>query len=143
VLDLAALVKGFDNPRALGAGDYSLDDLAAMQEDHEKQKPGYAPLLVGDFNRDGAMDVALIGRGTRQGKEKLFVLIAAQQHSQYRRLFLQALDWDKAALAATNGKLILSMFFGATDDFWWLRWTGNTYLLRYAGDEMGEGSRSR
>jgi hypothetical protein len=48
-LELAALVKGFENPRVLGAGDYSLDELAAMKEDRERQKPGYAPLLIGDF----------------------------------------------------------------------------------------------
>jgi hypothetical protein len=108
-----------------------------MKENPERQKPGYAPLLTGDFDGDGSIDVALIGRGRQKGKEKLFVLIASQQKGQYRHAFLQPLDWDKAALAVRDGTLILNKIFGPTDDFWWLRWNGKTYLLRYAGAEMG------
>jgi hypothetical protein len=46
-----------------------------------------------------------------------------------------------AALATKDGNLILSAFFGPTDDFWWLRWNGKTYLLRHARDEWGGGPR--
>ena len=131
-MDVQALATGFSRARAIGVGDYELEDLVAMRQQ------GYTSALTGDFNRDGSLDVALIGRGRQKGKEKLFLLIASRQKSDYRRLFLQPLDWDKAALAAKEGNLILSMFFGPTDDFWWLRWNGKTYLLRYADDDMGE-----
>jgi hypothetical protein len=40
VLDLAALAKGFAGARMLGAGDYTLDDLAAMKADPARHKPG-------------------------------------------------------------------------------------------------------
>jgi hypothetical protein len=133
VLDLAVLATGFDEPRVLGAGDYSLDDLATMPADPTSRKPAYAPLLTGDFNRDGSLDVALIGRGRQNGKDRLFVLVASRALNQYRRQFLKPLDWNKAALAAADGQLILGTFFGPTDHFWWVRWDGRDYVLRYAG----------
>lgn len=136
VLDVVALATGFARPRLLGAGDYTLEDLAAMEEDTKTEKPAYKPLLTGDFNRDGTMDVALIGRGEQKGRARLFLLIASMEKGRYRRLFLEHLDWNKAALAAKEAKLILSMIFGPTDDFWTLRWTGKTFVLRYAGEEM-------
>jgi hypothetical protein len=136
VLDVALLAQGFEEPRLLGASDYSLDDLATMREDPDRRKPAYAPLLTGDFDRDGSPDIALIGRGRQNGKVRLFVLIASRAANQYRRQFLQPLDWDKAALAMANGQLVISTVFGPTDDFWWLRWDGKRYVLRYAGDDM-------
>jgi len=132
VLDVATLAEGLRHPRLLGAGDYSLDDLEEMQVQ------GYAPLLTGDFNRDGTMDVALIGRAEEKGKGRLFVLIASVREGGYRRLFLQPLlEWNKAALAAKERRLILSHIFGPSDDFWWLIWNGKTFDSRYAGDDMG------
>jgi hypothetical protein len=142
VLDLTVLAKGFDQPRVLGAGDYSLDDLASMRGDPNSRKPVYSPLLTGDFDRDGSLDIALIGRGRENGKDRLFVLIVSRATNQYRRRFLQPLDWSKAALAAAaNGHLIISMVFGPTDDFWWLRWDGKRYVLRYAGNDIPRPSR--
>ena len=141
-LDVAALAKGFSRARLLGAGDYALEDLEKMPADTATQKPAHTPLLTGDFNHDGAMDVALIGRGKQKGKEKLFVLIASVQEGGYRRLFLLPLDWDKAALAHGKGEgvragtVILSNIFEPTDDFWTLRWNGQTFVLRYFGEEM-------
>jgi hypothetical protein len=140
-LDVAGVAKGFDSPRMLGAGDYTLDDLAVMPEDTATQKPAYAPLVTGDFNRDGVQDVALIGRGRQKGKEKLFLLIATRRQNDYRRLFLQPLDLDKAALMVRGGRLIVSENFYAGDDFWFVIWNGKTFDFRYAGDEMGGGSR--
>jgi hypothetical protein len=139
-MDVQALATGFSRARAIGVGDYELEDLVAMRQQ------GYMSALTGDFNRDGSLDVALIGRGRQKGKEKLFLLIASRQKSDYRRLFLQPLGWDKAALAASDGTglkagtIILSDIFHAADDYYTLRWNGRTFVLRYAGDEMGGGS---
>jgi hypothetical protein len=136
-LDVASLAKGLDRPRMLGAGDYTLDDLDIMREDPGTQKPAYAPSVTGDFNRDGSLDVALIGRGRQKEREKLFLLIATVQKSTYRRLFVQPLDLDTAALTVRDGKLILSESFYAGDEFWFLVWNGKTFDFRYAGGEMG------
>lgn len=136
VLDVVALAKGFARPRLLGAGDYTLEDLAEMEENTKTEKPAYKPLITGDFNRDGIMDVALIGRGEQKGKKKLFVLIASPQKGNYRRLFLQPLDRDKAALTVKDGRLILSETFYAGDDFWFVIWNGKSFDFRYAGEQM-------
>lgn len=133
VLNLATLVKGFSSARLLGAGDYTLDDVEEMQ------KQGYASLLTGDFSRDGAMDVALIGSAERQKKRGLFLLIASAERSgDYRALFLKALEWKKAALNVRDGRLILSEGFYASDDFWFVVWNGKTFDFRYAGDATGK-----
>ena len=86
--------------------------------------------------------MVFIGRGERQGKKRLFVLIASVQEGGYRRLFLEVLHWKKAALAPWGGEgvqegtIILSEVFQPSDDFWTLRWNGRTFVLRYAGDSM-------
>ena len=135
-LDLAALARGFGSPRLLGAGDYSLDDLDAMAEDVAAAKPRYTPLLAGDFDGDGSIDVALVGRGRRHGTDTLFLLVAARESERYRAVFLQPLDWNKAALAVKDGAVVLSMVFAPTDDFWWVRWNGACCVLRHAGEDM-------
>jgi hypothetical protein len=138
-LDVASLTEGFDNPRMLGAGDYTLEELDTMQEDPAKQKPAYAPLVTGHFDQDGSIEVALIGQGSQKGTVKLFVLIASPQKTTYRRLFVQPLDWHTAALAVKDTRLILSEAFHAGDDFWFVVWNGKTFDFRYAGDEMDPG----
>jgi hypothetical protein len=131
-LDLTSLAEGVTRPRLLGAGDYTLDDLEAMKVQ------GFTTLLTGDFNRDDTPDVALIGRDDRGGKKRLFVLIASVQKNGYQRLFLETLEWDKAALTTQDGTLILSEIFYASDDFWKLIWNGKTFEFHYAGEDMGQ-----
>jgi hypothetical protein len=135
-LDLAALAGAFDSPRLLGAGDYSLEALDAMAEDVAAAKPRFTPLLTGDFDGDGSIDVALVGRGRRNDADTLFMLVAAREGERYRAVFLQPLDWKTAALAVKDGAVVLSMVFAPTDDFWWVRWNGACCVLRHAADDM-------
>lgn len=133
VLNLAALAKGFSSARLRGAGDYTLDIVEEMH------KQGYAPLVTGDFSRDGAMDVVLIGSAERQKKRRLFLLIASAERSGgYRALFLKALESKKAALTVRDARLILSEDFYAGDDFWFVVWNGKTFDFRYDGDATGK-----
>ena len=131
-LELTSLAKGFSRPRLVGAGDFTLDDLEAMKTQ------GFSTLLTGDFNRDGVLDVAVIGRGDEGGKKRLFLLIASVEKNGYHRLFLEALEWDKAALMTQDRILILSEIFYASDDFWKLVWNGKTFEFHYAGEDMGQ-----
>jgi len=66
------------------------------------------------------------------------VLIASVEKNGYRRLFLEALEWDKAALTTQDRTLILSEIFYASDDFWKLVWDGKTFEFHYAAEDMGQ-----
>ena len=135
-LDVAALARGFGGARLMGAGDYSLDDLDAMAENLPAAKPSYTSLVADDFDGDGSIDVALVGRGRRNGADMLFLLVAARERERYRAVFVQPLDWSKAALAKKDGAVVLSMVFAPTDDFWWVRWNGACCVLRHAGEDL-------
>lgn len=124
--------------RAMGVGDYTLQDLSDMGEQ------GYAPLVTADFNGDSAADVALIGRGERDGRSTLFVLIASATKDGQRVLYLEPLDWSAAAVAIAEEqgrrypRLLLTENFQPSDDFFYLFWNGRTFDLVYAGELMGE-----
>jgi hypothetical protein len=92
ILNLPALAQEFETPRLLGAGDYSLDELKAMEENPASQKPPSGPLVTGEFTPGAQKDVALVARGKQKGKDRLFVLIASIEHSRYRRILLEPLE---------------------------------------------------
>ncbi len=132
-LELVTVTDGFERARLLGAGDYALDDIEAMQSQD------YTPLLTGDFNKDGAMDAALIGRGERQKTSGIFLLIASIEKGQgYRRLFLKALNSKRAALALQNGEIVLRENVEAGVNFWTVAWNGKTFDIRRSKRAMGK-----
>lgn len=136
MLDIAALAKDFGHPRLLGAGDYTLGELAWMAEDPSRHKPAYTPLVTGHFATDGATDVALIAEGLHNGKVTAFLLIASLHDGEYHPLLVTALDWDKAALKVDRGAVVLTEMFAAGHDYWTLKWDGSTFRSQYAGEEL-------
>lgn len=129
MLDLAALVPEFARPRLLGAGDYTLVDLEEMI------RQDYAPLVTGDFNRDGQGDLALVGKNEQKTDFGSFLLIAGlDNNGDYKRLFFEPLDWNKAALGVDGDKLILTENYYAGDDFWYVSWNGKQFVIRYANE---------
>jgi hypothetical protein len=96
----------------------------------------YTPLATGDFDENGVFDVALVGRGGKNDKSVLFLLVASRHQKTYRRLYFQELDWSLAALKDSGAYLILADNYHPSDDFWFLCWTGKRFDLRYIGDFM-------